>query len=222
MSADSVVIIDYGLGNLFSVQLALRKVGASNVTISHDKQVIKNAGRLILPGVGAFGDGMKSLEERELIPVIHEYANSGRPILGVCLGMQLIMSRSEEFGIHPGLDLLSGNVRQMNPGPNGRFKVPHIGWNSLDSVEGSAPPGAAWDGTLLGSVPEGSFMYFVHSYVVEPTDSAVRIAATSYGDDSYCSVFKKDNISGVQFHPELSGEDGLKIYRSFVHENDGR
>ena len=219
MSGDSVVIIDYGLGNLFSVQQALTKAGAPDVTISDDKRVIGNADRLVLPGVGAFGDGMKYLEERQLIPAIHDFANSGRPILGVCLGMQLIMSRSEEFGIHAGLDLLSGNVRQMVPGTKARFKVPHIGWNSLQAGGAPTREETPWSGTLLGSLEEGSFMYFVHSYVVEPTDPAVQIATTHYGEDSYCSVFKKDNISGVQFHPELSGDDGLSIYRSFLHDN---
>lgn len=219
MNGESVVIIDYGLGNLFSVQQALTKAGAPNVTISSDKQTIKNADRLLLPGVGAFGDGMKNLEERKLIPAIHDFANSGRPILGVCLGMQLIMSQSEEFGIHAGLDLISGNVRQMRPGEKTRFKVPHIGWNSLQSGDAPGNDDSAWSGTLLGSLDEGSFMYFIHSYVVEPTDPAVQIATTRYGEDSYCSVFKKDNISGVQFHPELSGDDGLSIYRGFLHDN---
>jgi glutamine amidotransferase len=219
VSGESVVIIDYGLGNLFSVQQALTKAGAPEVTISDDKQVIKDADRLLLPGVGAFGDGMKNLEERGLIPVIHDFANSGRPILGVCLGMQLIMSQSEEFGIHAGLDLISGNVRQMQPGKKARFKVPHIGWNSLQSGGASGDDDSAWSGTLLGSLDEGSFMYFIHSYVVAPTDPAVQIATTHYGEDSYCSVFKKNNITGVQFHPELSGDDGLSIYRSFLSDN---
>ena len=222
MSGHSVVIVDYGLGNIFSVQRALTKVGASDVSISHDKQVIEKADRLVLPGVGAFGDGMKGLEERDLIPSIHDYAKSGRPILGVCLGMQLIMSHSEEFGTHAGLDLLSGKVRLLEPGKDGRFKVPHIGWDPLESGDGLTSTVGAWDDTLLKSVEEGSFMYFVHSYVVEPSDPKIQIASTRYGDDRYCSAFRKDNISGVQFHPELSGSDGLSIYRSFINGESAR
>ena len=177
-----------------------------------------------MKNAGEYGPGLANEAECEIVEyempatTCPAYDKNGEPKGYAFIRIRI---RSEEFGIHAGLDLLSGNVRQMNPGSNGRFKVPHIGWNSLDSFDGSAPLGAAWNGTLLGSVSEGSFMYFVHSYVVEPADPAVRIATTSYGDDSYCSVFKKDNISGVQFHPELSGEDGLNIYRSFVHENDG-
>jgi glutamine amidotransferase len=219
VSEDSVVIIDYGLGNLFSVERALTKAGASNVSISHEKQVIAKADRLVLPGVGAFGDGMQSLDERQLIPIINEYASSGRPILGVCLGMQLIMSQSEEFGIHNGLDLVSGRARRLEPGADAHFKVPHIGWNSLQSNGETPSNGGVWNNTILQAVEEGSHMYFVHSYVVVPSDSEVQIATTRYGEDSYCSVLRKDNISGVQFHPELSGEDGLSVYQSFLNNN---
>jgi glutamine amidotransferase len=217
MSNLSVVIVDYGLGNLFSVARALTKVGASDTKISYQRSDIERADRLVLPGVGAFKDGMDNLRERDIISTIQEYTRSGRPILGVCLGMQLIMTHSEEFGLHEGLDLIPGNVRHLHLCENERLKIPHIGWDSLNLPGGGTNCPDLWRGTVLDGIEVGSSMYFIHSYVVEPDDPAVPIAVTKYGNDAYCSVFKKDNITGAQFHPELSGEDGLSLYRNFVH-----
>ena len=150
---------------------------------------------------------------------IKEFAASGRPILGVCLGMQLIMSRSEEFGRHEGLDLVPGEVRLLQPAAERRFKVPHIGWNLLDAPDGKMSAEQQWQGTVLRGLAKSSYMYFVHSYVVAPEDPSIIIAVTRYGADEYCSVFRSGNITGAQFHSELSAEDGLSIYRSFVYDN---
>lgn len=213
MSGKSVIIVDYGLGNLFSVQRALNLVGAENTKISPEKTDIDNASRVVLPGVGAFGDGMKNLEERDLVSALQKYAQSGRPLLGVCLGMQLIMSQSEEFGLHSGLDLVPGNVRKLEFDTEGGFKIPHIGWNALEKSNGAE----IWDETVLEGIDEGASMYFNHSYIVVPENRSVSLATTNYGKDTYCSVLRKDNITGAQFHPELSGDDGLRLYRNFVN-----
>lgn len=219
MSQPSIVIVDYGLGNLFSVRTALERVGASGPIVSNQKTAIERADRLILPGVGAFGDGMSNLRELGLVDTIKGYASSGRPVLGVCLGMQLIMSESEEFGHHDGLDLLPGKVRLLQPGPDHRLKIPHIGWNSLHAANGNTGARQQWEESILSGVPNGSFMYFVHSYVVAPDDPSVAVSLTRYGDTEYCSVFQCGNIAGAQFHPELSGEVGLRIYRNFALGN---
>jgi len=217
LNTRSICIVDYGLGNLFSVQRALERVGATNTIISDQQSQIQKADRLILPGVGAFRDGMENLHTLGLVPTIKEFAASGKPILGVCLGMQLLMSESEEFGRHKGLDLLPGRVRLLNPGEDRRFKVPHIGWNSLHGGYDETGTESQWQQTILKDVANGSSMYFVHSFVVEPEDKAIVTAFTQYGDDEYCSVLKSGNITAAQFHPELSGEDGLSLYRNFVH-----
>jgi glutamine amidotransferase len=216
LSSASVVVLDYGLGNLFSVAGALQKIGAKRVEITSDKKSVQKADLLILPGVGAFGDGMSNLQERDLVGSINDFATSGRPVLGVCLGMQLLMSKSEEFGHHTGLNLVAGKARRLRPQGNGGFKVPQIGWNTLHPPTGVSHETGLWENTVLGDLNEGSFMYFLHSYVVEPDKEAVCLANTSYGGYSFCSVLKMGNVTGVQFHPERSGEEGLSIYRSFI------
>lgn len=210
------VIVDYGLGNLYSVKRALERVG-TDVVISSERRVIEEADRLVLPGVGAFGDGMRHLRELDLVSPLNAYVASGRPVLGVCLGMQLLMSESEEFGIHKGLDVIAGRVvRLQSPAGSDRHKVPHIGWNSLHHPPGA--PANPWEGTVLRKLDDGVFMYFLHSYVVVPEDPALCIALTRYGHDRFCSAIRQGNVSGVQFHPERSGEEGLAIYRSFIGE----
>lgn len=217
MSSPTVVVVDYGLGNLFSVQRALEKVGDCQTTISNDSDVVLNADRLLLPGVGAFGDGMDGLRSRNLVPVIKEFASSGRPVLGVCLGMQLIMSQSEEFGHNTGLDLLPGKVELLKPGEEPSYKIPHIGWNELYVPDGYSNGPQKWNNSLLGGNPIGASMYFVHSYAVVPDDPSMTVAVTRYGNAEYCSVIEHNNVTGAQFHPELSGEAGLNIYWNFVH-----
>ena len=214
-----VLIVDYGLGNLLSVERALRRLGV-HPAISADALAISQADRLVLPGVGAFGEGMANLRQRNLISSMQAFADSGRPILGICLGMQLLMSESEEFGQHRGLDLVKGKVVRLRlPQPGDRFKVPHIGWNGLQVPPERGAGTGGWEQTCLRGLRERSFMYFVHSYVVVTEQPDRRLAVTQHGYDTFCSALKQGNITGLQFHPERSGEEGLEIYRSFVHDN---
>ncbi|MCG3175902.1 MAG: Imidazole glycerol phosphate synthase subunit HisH [Candidatus Omnitrophica bacterium] len=212
MSAQ-VVIVDYGVGNLFNVRRALALLGYDAV-ISRDPAEVARAPRVLLPGVGAFEAGMDHLRRYGLSEAVKDAARSGRPVLGICLGMQLLLSESEENGTHRGLDLVPGRVRRFTtPSPEGPvYKIPQIGWNALEHTASSRD----WSGTVLDGLPERSFMYFVHSYRVVPADPGVVLASTRYGQDEFCSVLKRDNISGCQFHPERSGEYGLKILENFV------
>jgi glutamine amidotransferase len=208
-----VTIIDYGLGNLFSIQRALHHIGAHTV-LSEIPEEIEGADYLILPGVGAFGEGMKNLREKGLIEPIRRATRDGRPFLGICLGMQLILSESEEYGIHQGLDLIPGRVVRMpdRQPEEQSYKIPNIGWNEIRRPGGSS----GWEGTVLDGIPERTSMYFVHSYAVFPDDPATILAETEYGSLTYCSAIRKNNICGTQFHPEKSGEFGLEILRNFI------
>lgn len=206
----STTIIDYGLGNLFSIHRALTHLGIEAV-ISGDPEVVANAEHLILPGVGAFGDGMSGLRERGLIEPIRRRAAEGIPILGICLGMQLLMSESEEFGRHEGLHLIPGRVVRF-PEPKGsdRYKVPNIGWRSIHRGA------AVWEGTLLDGVPDGESAYFVHSYRVIPDRDENCLARTRYAGIEYCSVVRSGVIYGAQYHPEKSGPAGLRMLENFT------
>ena len=171
------------------------------------------AERLILPGVGAFGDGMENLRARGLVAPLKAYAASGRPLLGICLGMQLLMDGSDEFGVHEGLGLVPGRVRRFPDSPERAWKVPHVGWSALKSG------GASWDGTLLEGLPEGERMYFVHSYFVETARPDHRLAATPYAGAEFCSVLRAGPVEGCQFHPEKSGERGLCLLKTWLTKN---
>lgn len=205
-----VVIIDYGVGNLFNVQRAFSLIGARSVISSNPKDIL-SARRLLLPGVGAFESGMRHLHEYALVEAIRERASDGCPVLGICLGMQLLMSRSEEGGAHQGLDLIKGQVRRFqNPTNSGFFyKIPQIGWNALQQV--SHP-----QEVFLEGIGEDPYVYFVHSYCVYPEDTSVWLASTDYGRDQFCSVLAKGKLFGCQFHPERSGEQGLRILKNFI------
>ncbi|MDP2167694.1 MAG: imidazole glycerol phosphate synthase subunit HisH [Thermodesulfovibrionales bacterium] len=213
MSKKTVNIVDYGLGNLFSVERAVRYAGADAV-ISSEPGVISSSDYLIVPGVGAFGQGISNLKGRGLVEPIKSVASSGRPVLGICLGMQLLMTVGEEMGTHKGLDLISGKVvRFPAPADKGpHYKIPHIGWNGIYM------PGHRknWDSTILEGLKEGDSMYFVHSYVVAPDDPSHILAETAYGGLTFCSAINENNICGCQFHPEKSGALGLDIYRNFL------
>jgi glutamine amidotransferase len=196
-----IVILDYGLGNLRSVQKGLEHVGASPV-ISGDPEEILAADGIILPGVGAFGDAMKCLIP--LKETIKEYIGSGKPMLGICLGQQVLMSSSEEGRLTDGLDLISGKVLRF---PKSELKVPHMGWNNIKIKQ---------DHPLFEGIPEDSFVYFVHSYYVETTPQNT-LAACNYGLEFSASVVNsKGNVMGTQFHPEKSGATGLKILKNFA------
>ena len=198
----SIVVVDYGMGNLRSVSKALEKAGARVIISSKPREILR-ADKVIVPGVGAFKDAMAELKSRRLIEPIKEFTGKGKPFLGLCLGIQLIFSKSAEGGISNGLDLLKGKVVKFRPG---RLKIPHMGWNRLD-IKGNCP--------LLKGVPQGSYFYFVHSYYAVPADKKCVAAWTGYGV-KFPSVVCSDNIYATQFHPEKSQELGLKILRNFV------
>lgn len=196
-----IVIIDYGLGNLRSVQKGLEHAGAE-VLISKDSVDIETADGVILPGVGAFSDAMKNIVP--FLGSIHDYVASGKPVLGICLGMQMLMTRSEEGGLTEGLDLVPGNVVKF---PRSELKVPQMGWNSL-TIEQDHP--------FYEGVSDGAFVYFVHSYYVD-TDASHTLASCDYGIDFAASVVNSaGNVIGTQFHPEKSGDIGLKMLKNFV------
>jgi glutamine amidotransferase len=203
------LIIDYGLGNLFSVERACAAVGIQ-ARISRDPRELERARAVILPGVGAFGEAMSALNKLDLVRPLHDYAATGRPLMGVCLGMQLMLERSYEFGIHKGLGLLPGEVLPLEPQVEGgrRLKVPHIGWNAL------IPTPSGWNDSLLASLQPGAPMYFVHSFYCRPADPACERSWTRFGGQNICSSLKRGEVEAFQFHPERSGPEGLKIYQN--------
>lgn len=208
-----VAIVDCGLGNLFSVKHACQHVGIEAI-ITSSFDTILSADGVILPGVGAFGDAMGELKKRDLIAPLLDFAAQKKPLIGICLGMQLLMSESEEFGHHRGLNLIEGSVVRFGQSKKTpRYKVPQVGWNRIDGP---------WSTPLLSAVPEGSYMYFVHSYYVQPCESEVIVSHTIYGDTKFCSSLQKGNIFASQFHPERSGKNGLKIYQNIALLIQGR
>lgn len=195
-----VAIIDYGVGNLRSVEKAFAATGCEAI-VSGDESVLRAAERLVLPGVGAFGACMKALEERGFDRLVCERAKVGTPLLGVCVGMQLLFDESDEFGSTRGLGLLRGKVRRF---PN-HLVVPQVGWNRIHQRRPHA---------LFAGIADGSFCYFVHSFYCEPTDDSVIAGETDYGG-RYASVVAEGNICGVQFHPEKSQDIGLRMLKNF-------
>jgi glutamine amidotransferase len=177
-------------------------------------EAIIDADILILPGVGAFADGMAGLRERNLVEQLKVYANSGRPMLGICLGMQMMLETAEEFGTHEGLGLIPGRVVAIPPvGVDGQpHKIPHIGWNDLMKPSGAED----WQETILAETPEGARMYFVHSFMAQPSDEKARLADCDYNGQRISAVVKAGNVYGTQFHPEKSGALGLQILRNFI------
>ena len=198
-----IAIIDYGVGNLFSLSSSFKSIGADTV-VTGDSNIIKAADKLVLPGVGAFGDAAQKLRNTGLDSLIIDQANSGKPLMGICLGMQLLFSESYEYGNHKGLGLISGKVVPMQGKIPKELKIPHIGWNSL-KLRGKSP--------IFKYVNDGDCVYFVHSfYAVDCEDSL--LATAEYGKDLTAAV-GKGNIYGCQFHPEKSGKTGLGILRGF-------
>lgn len=213
MKTPTVTIVDYGVGNLYSVAQALQHVGA-NVSLVSTAEELLRADFLLLPGVGSFEAGMRGLRERGLVTPILEYVRTGKPFLGVCLGMQLMFEVSEEFGEHAGLGLIPGRVtaipvvgRDQRP-----HKIPHIGWNKL------IPPAArkGWEGTILQGLPPLVSTYFVHSYTAAPHNPAHRLADCDYDGCLISAAVQVDNVYGCQFHPEKSANPGLKILQNFI------
>ncbi len=206
-----IAIVDYGMGNLRSVQKALEKVGYK-AKITRSPQHIADARAVILPGVGAFKDCMDNLENLALITPVLKAIESGKPFLGICLGLQLLFSESLEFGRHPGLGVIKGVVKPFSPSmvdpdrPGGFLKIPHMGWNAV-RITKPVP--------VLAEVKEGSYFYFVHSYYVEPEDGQTVAMLTDYGGE-FVSAVAFDNVLATQFHPEKSQQQGLAILRAFA------
>ncbi|AOU33583.1 imidazole glycerol phosphate synthase, glutamine amidotransferase subunit [Legionella pneumophila] len=209
----SVSIVDYGVGNLLSVARAFQYFDASVNLVSTPEEIM-SADRLVLPGVGAFEDGMKGLTTLNFIEPIKQFARSGKPFLGICLGMQMMLSRSTEFGQHEGLDLIAGEVVSVSShGVDGQLhKIPHIGWNELVSTS----EGEDWCHTILKNIPLNSSVYFVHSFMAMPSNPKKRLADTLYDGQAISAVIKDENMYGCQFHPEKSGEVGLSIIQQFL------
>ncbi len=196
-----IAVVDYGVGNLHSVAKALEKVGAET-KITSDWKDVEKADGVVLPGVGAFKDSMDAMHRSELAKAITAFIASGKPFLGVCVGLQMLFAESEEFGISKGLGIFPGRVVKFGEGP----KVPHMGWNQIQIKKEGNP--------LLKGLKDGEYLYFVHSYYVVPENNSIVAAKCSYGVDFTCMVWEK-NVFGTQFHPEKSQTAGLKIYENF-------
>lgn len=197
-----IVVVDYGMGNLRSVQKGFEKVGSPAI-ISRDPEEIKRADRLVLPGVGAFPECMRNLSRLGLVPPILEFIQSGRPFLGICLGLQLLFDESEEFGLHEGFKVVPGRVKAFDR--NMGLKIPHMGWNQVYYRK---------ETPIFRGIENGSFFYFVHSYYVDPESESDIAAETDYGIKFTCAI-ARGNTFAVQFHPEKSQENGLKILTNF-------
>ena len=198
-----IAMIDYDAGNIKSVEKALQKLGA-DVVITKDPQLILNADKVILPGVGSFGDAMNNLKKYGLDEVIHQVVENGTPFLGICLGLQLLFERSDESPEAVGLGILEGEILRI-PDAEG-LKIPHMGWNSLHLQN---------DGRLFKGLRENDYVYFVHSYYLKAEDESIVKATTNYSVDIHASV-EKDNVFACQFHPEKSSDVGLQILKNFV------
>ena len=197
-----IAIIDYGAGNLRSVVNALKKLGYRPTVTTEPNEVLR-ADAVILPGVGAAADTMVGLKRRGLIEPIGEYIADNRPFLGICIGLQVLLTGSEEGGWHKGINIVSGRVKRLPA----ELKTPHMGWNQVCQRQ-SHP--------IFRDIPDKANFYFVHSYYAEPDDKSLIAADTEYGI-LFCSVLVRGNLIGTQFHPEKSGETGLKIYRNFIN-----
>ena len=207
------IIIDYGIGNVFSVQRSLEHCGDQNVKLSSDPDQIYNADKIILPGVGAFRDGIQGLTDKNLIEPILDGIKRGKPILGICLGMQMLASSSTEFGNYDGLDVIPGKVipiidnKEYN---DNLIKIPHIGWSSLN-IKNELPPKS-----ILNKLDNKSYAYLVHSFHVKTSNESHTTATYNYANLEVTAAIQKDNVIGLQFHPEKSGQFGLNIIKKFI------
>jgi imidazole glycerol-phosphate synthase subunit HisH len=209
----TVTVVDYGVGNLLSVARAFEQAGA-RVRLADRASEIAHAEVLVLPGVGAFADGMAELRNRRLDAPVADFAKSGKPLLGICLGMQMLLSASDEFGEHAGLGIIPGRVRAIPPvGTDGQpHKIPHIGWNALRFPRETTN----WDETLLHGTEPGTAVYFVHTYTADPDNPAHRLADCHYDGQVISAAIRDGLVFGCQFHPEKSGPAGLRILARFL------
>ena len=215
-SMSTVTVIDYGIGNIRSVQRGFEKIG-SKVLITSEPKKIESADYLVLPGVGAFKDGIDGLRTLNLVSSINSFVKKGNPLLGICLGMQMLMDESEENGKFNGLGYIEGKVLKIPSQSKSQLirKIPHIGWEKL-SPSSSSINSNNWSGTILNTVQKDSYFYFVHSYMAKPDKDEHLIATAEYSDFLVSAVIRKENVTGVQFHPEKSGSDGLEILKQFL------
>ncbi|HEY4506895.1 MAG TPA: imidazole glycerol phosphate synthase subunit HisH [Candidatus Paceibacterota bacterium] len=210
-SPADIGIIDYKVNNVRSVLRAFQKIG-KKVSIVETPAELKKMKAIVLPGVGSFGEGMRALSTAHLVEPLKEHVKQGKPILGLCLGMQMLFSESLEFGKHKGLDLIAGKVVPLKPVSEVKvigYKLPHIGWNDI------RPSKKALASSLTYGLGNPASVYFVHSFYPSPAKKSVVLATTKYGGQEFCSIVHKDNIMGTQFHPEKSGEVGLGILKQF-------
>lgn len=201
-----IAIIDYGMGNLKSINKLFHHLNIDS-KITSNPDIIKKADGVILPGVGAFGDAMKNLRHRKLDNLIKSLAEEGKPLLGVCLGLQLLFSKGFEMGEYEGLDIIQGKVIKFDI--NKVDKIPHIGWNNVRFKDK--------DHFLLQDIPNNTYFYFVHSFYAIPEDNATILGTTKYGNKEFASIIQKDNLVATQFHPEKSSKFGIQIYKNFLH-----
>jgi len=206
--SSQVTIIDYGLGNLHSLEKAMEHLGAE-VSVDVDGSAIADAERIIIPGVGAFPEGMNGMIARNQVDEVREFAASGRPVMGICLGCQLLLSTSEEFGEREGLGIIPGKVVPL---PAESASVPHVGWSRLQINES----GRSAAGEKLSTFTNGTWTYFVHSYHCQPADDHHRLAVCGHGDAVLTAAVGRDNILGFQFHPEKSSSEGLRMLEEFL------
>jgi len=201
----NIAIIDYEMGNLKSIYKCLKHLNV-NAIITDKSEIILDADGVILPGVGAFGDAMKHLKEKDLISIIDQVVSEKRPLFGICLGQQLILSKSYEMGEYEGLNLIKGDVIPFDI--NKVNKVPQIGWNSVEFLDE--------ENFLIQGIPNNSYFYFVHSFYTLPQNKEYIVGITNYGEIEYCSIVCKDNIVATQFHPEKSSKYGIMMYQNFI------
>ena len=206
-----IAIVDYGVGNLFSLQSSLKAIG-EEAAVTSDQELIRSCDRIILPGVGAFGDAVGKLREAGLFDFMKEQAASGKPVLGICLGMQMLLEKSYEFGEFEGLGLIEGSIEAIEPKLKKKLDIPHMGWNALHFTGKSCP--------LFKDIREGEFVYFVHSYAAFGCEK--NTAACAEYEIPLTAAVWKDNVYGTQFHPEKSGPAGLKILKNFCTLEENR
>ena len=209
-----ISILDYGIGNIFNLTKAFESCGAEVELIDNPSDII-NSEKLILPGVGAFAKAMEELGNKKFIDPVKEFASTGKPLLGICLGAQMLFSESYEFGLHKGLDLVKGKVVKIRDiDEKGKdYKVPYISWSELHKPQNNIN----WEKTILKGIREGTTAYFIHSFTFVPENIEHRLADTFYDNVRLCAAVKHENIYGTQFHPERSGKFGLQILENFIN-----
>ena len=202
-----ITIIDYDMGNIFNIFKSFEKLDCEAELTNEPKKVL-NAERLVLPGVGSFENGINNLKKYNLVDAINQYVLNSRPLLGICVGMQLLLNKSFENGEHLGLNFIKGNVLKFeNKNSDNKVKIPQIGWNNINIKNINSK--------IISGINDNEYMYFLHSYYVKPIENVI-VTQTNYGATQYCSILQKNNIIGVQFHPERSAKEGLKILNNFL------